>query len=145
MPEERTKIKPVENRLSIDIVYRPAWAVFHTPGQTSIRRPRLTRGTEHPHSTLNRIESATPLILPNPGGDRRRDEQAAPRRALLLPRLRPQAPVRRRRRRRRIRGAARVLGGAEQRAAGGGPLQREVEPDARGAREQPHHTPQETQ
>lgn len=38
-----------------------------------------------------------------------------------------------------------VLGGAEQRAAGGGPLQREVEPDARGAGEQPHHPPQEAQ
>ena len=47
--------------------------------------------------------------------------------------------------RRRVWRAAGVLGGAEQRAAGGGPLQRAVQPDAGGAREQPHHPPQEAQ
>jgi hypothetical protein len=47
--------------------------------------------------------------------------------------------------RRRVWRAAGVLGGAEQRAAGGGPLQRAVQPDAPGAREQPHHPPQEAQ
>jgi hypothetical protein len=47
--------------------------------------------------------------------------------------------------RRRVWPAAGLLGRAEQRAAGGRPLQRAVQPDTRGTREQPHHPPQEAQ